>query len=310
MLSEFLGNTNGISKQQGVHYALDDMASGIAQNKSIGMEASLSLRNVPSTPGYDGNAEEYSSGKTAENYEITQYNAAIETGDLEDTCAKIFALKALDYVIFENSNEYDNRCYFYFKVETAKRGEILDIIKAMNPKDLSENIQSIKNQIDDFTSEEDILKKKKETIESTLNDAINSYDEIARVATAARDAESLAKIIDSKIRIIEKLSTERISINEQLDRLGRAKAEQLDRLEYAYFQITVSENKYIDGETLKDSWKAAVKSSVYDINRIFQEISVKLAVLLFTIIQYAIYILIIAFAAKYGWKIIKNIWNK
>ena len=48
------------------------------------------------------------------------------------------------------------------------------------------------------------LKKKKETIEETLNDAINSYNEIAKVATEARDAESLSRIIDSKIRIIER----------------------------------------------------------------------------------------------------------
>ena len=220
------------------------------------------------------------------------------------------ALKAKSYVIFENSNQYDTGCRFYFKVEKKYQEEILGVIKALDPKTLTENTRTIKRMIDDYTQEEDILKKKKQTIEDTLNNAINSYDEISRVATQARDAESLAKIIDSKIRIIERLSQERINISVQLDRLSRAKAEQLDRLSYTYFNVSIYENKYVNVDDLKDSWKMAVKKFVRDVNKIFQDVSINLLAVILMIFQYALYILILIVTAKYGWKIAKNIWNR
>jgi chromosome segregation ATPase len=156
----------------------------------------------------------------------------------------------------------------------------------------------------------EILNRKKASIESTLEDAIKSYDEISRVATQARDAQSLANIIDSKIRIIEKLSQERININEQLDRLGRQKAEQLDRLEYTYFHVYVYENKFMDAEMLKDSWKNEIKNFVAEINKIAQDSSIGLVALIFKIIQVALYLLIITITLKLGWKAAKIIWKK
>ncbi len=267
--------------------------------------ASLSTRNVAPTQ-----QQKSSIGNTAEDYEITEYNSTIETRDLKNTCAQVSGLKAKSYVIFENSNQNDTGCNFYFKVEKNYQEEILGVIKGLDPKTLVENIRTIKQVIDDYTQEEDILKKKKQTIENTLNNAINSYDEISRVATQARDAESLAKIIDSKIRIIERLSQERINISIQLDRIGRSRAEQIDRLAYTYFNVSIYENKYVNVDDLKDSWKMAIKKFVRDVNKIFQDVSINLLAVILMIFQYALYILILIVTAKYGWKIAKNIWNR
>jgi hypothetical protein len=154
------------------------------------------------------------------------------------------------------------------------------------------------------------LTKKKETIEETLNNAINSYDEIAALATQTKDVESLSKIIDSKIRIIEKLSQERININAQLDRLSRSKAEQLDKLEYTFFRVNIYENKYLDMDMLKDSWKLAIKKFFRDINKIVQDISINLFTVILLAIQYLLYLLLLLIAAKYFWRLAKYIWNK
>ena len=219
-------------------------------------------------------------------------------------------LKARDYVIFENANEYDTGCNYTFKVRNENKDEILAIVKSLNPRTLVENIHTIKRQIDDYTSEEEILKNKKEVIEKTLNDAVKSYDEISRLATQQRDVESLAKIIDSKIRIIEKLSRERVRVNEQLDRLSRAKADQMDRTQYVYFRLNVYENKFVDWKSIKDSWAAAIKKFVSNMNNVLQAISVNLIFVLFTIFQYVLYLLIIILAVKYLWKYIKYVWRK
>ena len=285
---------------------MDEMAYG---DKGGGIMESLSLssRNVASRmPSPESGAI----GSDAEDFEITKYNATIKTRPLEKACSAISSLKVKEYVIFENANEYDNGCNYTFKVKKDNKNEVLKVIEDLDPKEFTENTRTIKRLLDDFTSETEILNKKKETIENTLNNAINSYDEISRVATRAQDAESLAKIIDSKIRIIERLSQERININEQLDRLGRAKAEQIDRLEYLFFQINIYEDKFIDAERLKDSWKNEIKNFVFDINRIFQDSSVGIIKIIFLILQYALYLLVLLVSAKYAWKIGKYIWNK
>jgi len=249
-------------------------------------------------------------GDDAEEFEVKDYNANIETRHLEDTCKKITDLKIREDVIFENANEYEKSCNYSFKVKKDSVDEILAIIEALDPKDLNESTYTIKSLIDDYTSEVEILEKKMSSIEETLNDAVKAYDDIAKLATKAQDVESLAKIIDSKIRIIERLTQERINLNAQLERLGRAKAEQVDRLEYIYFNVYVVENKFVDAQNLKDSWKTAVKSFVRDMNSIVQDITINLVSLFFLIIQYIIYLFIVLVVAKYSWRFAKNIWKK
>lgn len=272
--------------------------------------AELSVRNVagsismPYPPSYQ------TTGDDAEEYEVTQYSARIETRRLEDSCAEVSALKKRDDVIFESANTYDRGCDFTFKVRHESVEEVLALIEAMDPKDLSENTYTIKQQIEDFTSEVDVLEKKRASIDATLASALSAYDEITRLATNTQNAEALAKIIDSRIGIIERLTQERININEQLDRLARAKAEQLDRLEYTYFSVSVYEDKFVDGEDLADSWKTAIKDFVRGVNQILQDLTVGLILLIFFIAQWALYALILLFVAKYGWKIGKNIWNR
>ena len=286
-----------------------DMAESFAGDASMqykgGTSANLSVRNIMPIPPMPGTV-----GNNAEDFEITDYNALIETRDIKNTCASITGLKSLKHVIFESSQESDKSCNYTFKVEHARAAEILAVIKDLNPKDLSENTQTIKRQIDDFTNQTEILEKKRASIDETLQTALKAYDQITALAIKTQDVASLAKIIDSKVQIIERLTQERININQQLDYLSRAKAEQLDRLEYTYFNINVYENKYIDGKSIKDSWHAAVKNFFYTVNLAIQNASINLIALLFVLIPYVIYGFILLVAAKYGWKLVKRIWNK
>jgi len=298
--------TNGLISQESTSYD----AGGYDQKSVVAYESAesaigLSLRNVI-TPA-SSNA---SVGDDAEEFEVTQYAAQIETRHLEDICKQISDLKSREDIIFENTNEYEKGCNYDFKVKHDSAPEVLSLVKKLDPKELRENTYTIKKLVDDYTSEVEILEKKIEVIEKTLGDAVKSYDELTRLATRTQDVESLAKIIGSKISIIERLTQERVNINVQLERLGRAKAEQLDRLDYVYFQINVIENKFIDGQALKDSWKSAIKSFVRDVNKIFQDITISLVALLFAILQYAIYFFILLVTAKYVWRLTKYIWRK
>lgn len=264
----------------------------------------LSARNVFPMPGSAPTV-----GDTAEEYEVRDYSAHIETGNLDETCGTILDLKSRDYVVFENSNTYDRGCSYTFKVKTDRVEEVLAQIKALDPKDLSENTYTIKRQIDDFTSEVDTWKNKLKTIDETLKSATSAYDQVTKIATQNGDASALAKIIDSKIQVIERLTQERLAAADQLDRFSRAKAEQLDRLDYTYFSVNVTESRYVDIESLKDSWKGAIRDFVRTINEIVQGSTITLIAFLFFLVHAALYILVVVFAAKWGWKWVKKIWN-
>lgn len=278
-----------------------------ALDSSYGM--GLSARNMTETAKIIPQ-QNYSQGNDAEDFEIVEYNASIETRGLETTCNKLADLKIKDYIIFENANKYERGCNYRFKVKKDNVSEVLNIIKNLSPKELSENIHTIKKTIDDFTSETEILTKKKESIDETLNNAIKAYDDISAIATKTEDAESLTKIIDSKVRIIERLTQERININAELERLARAKTEQLDRLEYTFFNVSVIENKFIDTKNIADSWKSSIKKFITNINNTAQGITINLAGFILLILQYIIYLFIILIFAKYGWKLVKYIWKK
>ncbi|HUT22306.1 MAG TPA: hypothetical protein VMX18_02765 [Candidatus Bipolaricaulota bacterium] len=263
----------------------------------------LSMRNVAPTPGY-------TTGNDAEEFEVTEYYATVETRELDETCATIATLKARPDVVFESAGEYDRGCNYVFKVEKDKVNEILEIVKGIDPKELTESTYTIKNLIEDYTSEIEILEKKLTSIDETLQKAMDAYDDVTSLATKVQDVETLAKIIDSKIAIIERLTQARININSQLDSIARSKAIQLDRLEYTYFHINILENKFVDGENLKDSWKAAIKAFVSDINETAQDITVNLVAFLFVVLQFALYLLILLVIVKYGWKFTKSFWKK
>lgn len=265
----------------------------------------LSTRNILPSP-----IPSQTSGDDAENYEVSDYAATFETHDREKTCKAISDLKAKDYVIFENSNQYDKACDFVFKVKHTNVEEVLAIIKSLDPKDLSENVRTIKQVVDDYTSEVEVLTKKKQSIEETLDTAIAAYNDITKLATDTRDADALAKVIDSKIKTIERLTAENITVTEQLDRLARARTQELDKIDYTYFRISVYEVDYIDGEQILDSWKYAIKDFVQTLNEILQGITLGLIGMILFAVQYLLYLFLVVFIIKFAWKFTKDIWNR
>ena len=70
------------------------------------------------------------------------------------------------------------------------------------------------------------------------------------------------------------------------------------------------EDKFINGENIRDSWNATVREFIHNINLIAQNITINLIAFLFVILQYVIYVLILLIVAKYVWQLAKLIWKK
>lgn len=293
---------------QAVEQSSGRAVGGFAAEESLSSyDSSYSTSPIypPSPPDAGGTM-----GEGAEDFEVVEYTAYVETRDLEKDCDTVAALKKLEYVTFESANEYDKGCDFNFKVKKANAEEILAVIEGLDPKDLSKNVYTIKRAIENILNEREILEKKGASIDETLESSISAYDEITKLATQTRDAEALAKIIDSKLQLIERLTQERININEQLNRLQQSEVRQLDQLEYTYFYVSVYENKFVDFEDLKDSWKLALQELIINISVVIQGLSLGLVALLLFTLQYVVYLLILVVVARYAWRFAKRIWQK
>jgi len=268
--------------------------------------ASLSSREESSS--YKGGNTSVS-GNQAEKYEVAEYNATIKTRQLDSACGAISGLKAREEVIFESAREYNYGCNYVFKVTKDKTDAVLDIIKGMKPKELIGDTYTIQGWVNDYTKEIDILQKKLAAIDETLSKAIVAYDEVAQAASGAKDIASMAEAIDSKIKTIERLATERINISARLDLIQNGKSQQLDRLDYTFFSVNITKDSIIEWQNLKDSWGYAIKESSARVNQAIQNISVNLVGFLFNLLQYIIYALILLLVAKYGWRLTKSIWK-
>lgn len=269
----------------------------------------LPVRNAEKSMMLPPQDDGYTVGADAENFEVTEYTGTVETRNLARTCGVFTELKAREDVIFENANEHDRGCYYRFKVANESVADVVGIIEGLKPRTFTEQTHTIQKVVEDYTSQVDILEAKLAVINETLETAVVAYDDVTKLATRTENAESLATIIDSKIRIIERLTQEKLRVTSDLERIERSKAEQLDRLLYTYFTMTVSEQKLVDMQWVKDSWRQATQQAVYDINNTIQDMSVLLVALLFKLVQFGIYLVIIVFVLKYAWRFAQYVWR-
>lgn len=272
------------------------------------MAPSLSVRNAANimpAPSYPGG----SVGADTEDFEVTSYFAQYETREGKRLCGTLNALKARPEIVFERTNTYERGCDMHFKVERTAADEVLAELKGLKPKELSENVHTIQKQVEDFTSTQTVLERKLAAIDETLDSSLSAYDDITSLATETQNADALVRIINGRIDVIERLTQERLSIVAQLERLSRQKAQALDGLIYTHFEVSVYENKFVDVRWIKDSWKEALQSFIFEFNLTLQDITLGLIAWVFFIGHYLLYALVILVVAKYGWHYVKLFWK-
>lgn len=252
---------------------------------------------------------DYSTGGDAEAFEVKTYSGTIKTRQLDETCDTMAILKDEAYVIFEDSNKNENSCYYRFKVEKNQAEEIVKIIQNLKPETLNVNAQSIRPQLESTEDEMIILQKKLDSIEETLEGAQSAYDEITRLATRQNDTETLAKIIDSKLNLIERLTTQRIEVKTQIDRYSEEKVNQLDRLNYAFFNISVFKDVMFDWKGIKNSWKFETKNMIDTFNHSLQGVTLGMVTYLIIFSQIVLYLFLSLFILKFVWRGVKKIWR-
>lgn len=298
-------NRHGLNNMR--HVGIESMEQDMLSNFASPSMQSSTYKKLSSTPRL---AEDISTHwSDLESFEMTRYNASIEAKSHTKFCNTFHELKSRTEVVFTNSSFSRLNCNFSFKVEKNYIAEIVDIIEEMNPKEFSQNTHTIKQALTDIATEEVFLTAQLDSVTSTLAEAKESYDEISGVAIANGDSQSLTKIIDSKLSMIEKLTNQSITLSRQLQQISQRQQDSLDHLEYVYFQVNVYQNNFINKTEIVDSWKSSMRDMVRNMNTIAQDLSVNLFVFLLSIMKYLIYSFVVVFTVKYGWKAAKKIWN-
>lgn len=232
----------------------------------------------------------YIPGNKAEDFEVRSYSFSYETYDKDNLCTELSDLKSQEDVIFTRANTYERGCSYGFKVVKDSAEEVLSVLEDLDPKDISESIQTIQKAVSNTQSEIDILNEKRVSIEKNLEEAIVAYDELSDLAKNKEDIESLTKLIDLKMNTINRLTEEKLNLNERIARYQKSQEEQLDRLKYVEFNVSVSEVLLIDWQQLSDSWRYTVQSFFRDINMIIQDVTLNLVTWVMRAVQAFIYI--------------------
>ena len=299
---------NLLSESTGLSMS-NDSISGFAPSAGINSASydkggySERMAKYPSAPTTG------SVGNDAEDFEVKDYTVGIETRDKDEMCGVVYGLKQRPEVVFEQSQVYDTGCSYVFKVVNKDAAAILTLVESLDPKTLNEQSYTIKSEITYYADEVVILENKLASLDKTLAEAIASYESLSQLATEVGDVESLVKVIDSKLMMIERLTNARIEASNRLDVMNKAKAESLDKTTYTYFRVTVYESVFVDTEAVFASWKSATQQFVRDTNVLLQDITIGFISFLLLVVKFSLYFVVLILVARYGWRFGKTLWR-
>lgn len=252
-------------------------------------------------------------GMYAEEFEQTSYYAFFDTRLFNETCTAIASLKPLNYVLFDYASENDSYCSYEFRVEEAYAPTVADAIRALYPDDFSANTATVAQTIKSQESERAYLERRLESLESTRAEAEDAYESLLEKAVTKGSVAELANVVNSRLHIIERLTQDIQTVEEQLERLDATQTDTLEETLYEHFSVQVQKRVLIDWETMKNDWHDSLSMSVINLNKVFVLLTLGLLEFvthaLVSILFIAIIVLGMVAATKYMRIAIQYIWK-
>lgn len=248
--------------------------------------------------------------RKAEDFELTSYQASIESRNVESDCQSIQALKADEAIIFLSANTSKDACSFTFKTEKKSEQKALAAIKALDPKSLTESVRTIEDTLISYDRRKEILEHELTTIQKILDDAIVSYEALSKLAITTGSVTNLRQAIYDKVDIIERLTQKKLSIEQELRQIGDSTSSNKEEIQYTQFSVSVYKNTFVDKDALISSWKREIKQFINEINISAQSLSIGLITFIFMLVKYILYFLVVVVIVKYLKKIVVYIWNR
>ncbi len=266
-----------------------------------------------SEPGFSPPVFPEEGGGDAEDYERRNYSARYETRRFEETCTVISDLKPLEYVVFNNSSKSENFCNYAFRVEVEYEDDIVAQLKALDPRDFNINTSTIERSIEYSDSELVMQKRRLASTQETLNQAEIAFNSLIARATREGDTKTLSEVINNKISTIDRLTQQLLNTQERIDRLTKGKGDQLEQIEYANFNVSVSKTTFLDGQRFADEWKERIQKLFLKLNATLLALTVGLISFALSAIEFIVFASIavvgVTIFTKGMWVVVKRIWH-
>jgi len=252
-------------------------------------------------------------GEDAEDYEKRNYNASYQTRKFEETCTAISDLKPLEYVVFNNSNKGERWCNYNFRVDVEHEDEIVQKLKALDPRDFSIDTSTIERSIEYSDSELVMLERRKVSTTETLTQAEKAFNDLIAQATRSGDTATLSEVINNKISTVDRLNQQLLNTQDRIDRLTKGRGEQIEQIEYAHFYVSVEKVMLLDTENFADVWKQRVQEMFSNANATLLALTVGLVSFVLAAIEFIVFAAIavigITIFAKLMWTVVRRIWK-
>jgi len=292
--------------EQGESFKSMSMTDSVSRSPQYEMSYDVGGASNTSRPAPSGGTGSYDEVA----YEARQYTIAYKTGDFEEVTAAIEAYKPNLAVVFEQATHNDTYAQYRFKVAREHVDTVLATLEELGPTGLTEQTEVVKKQLMRYAGELEILEQQEALLLSTLTDVNAAYNELVTLSKDTGDVETLATVINDKLKYVQDLSQRRIQVAAQIERIAQRKAELMDRIEYVYFTVTVMKYQFIDGDDLKDDWVAGVRGVVYDMSTTLQWLTFGLMQLFLLLLVLAVYGAVLLFIGKHGWRLVRAYWQR
>lgn len=249
--------------------------------------------------------------RNAEKYERTGYSASYETRRFDQTCDAIEGLKPLEYVLFDSASRGERSCWYQFRVESGKSEEVLAKLKELKPTDLSVDVQSVAQSIENSADRIEALKRQRAAIVATLTQAEAAYDDAIR-AVRGSGVGNLGSLVTDKLNTIERLTNSRLALDERISALEEGKKDTVDDTSYTHFSVSVSRVVVVDWKTIGDSWRYAFSRAISEASSALMDILFGIPVIALQVLWLFVVALagvaLLALFARLARSIIRRIW--
>lgn len=244
-----------------------------------------------------------------ETFETTNYYVSGRLRAFDEACDTLASLKADDRYHFKTLNTGLNHCRATFYTEDTYISQVMNTLEQYNGVTASWDTTSVTRHRENLESRDTIVRQQLASVERTLREAETAYDEIATFARSTRDAATLSKAIDSKLRQVEQLTQRKISLSSQLDTLAQQAADLNERLDMVEVSVNFTRSFAKNPDDTSRAWEAAWETLRDTWTNFGIGLTAYFGVFLLYVLQYGLYLLVLIVVARFGWKLVRKIWR-
>jgi hypothetical protein len=284
-----------------------DMAYAPEMMGRGGMESAQSLSIAE--PGYMPPPSPGGFVSELERYETTDYSVNARTNQFDALCDTLTALKADDRFDFRSLNSSLNNCNAVFFTEERYAGELVPQLQQFDGVTITRSTNSVTRHRQQLQGRADILEQQLASVNRSLATAETQFDEIAAFARDNNDASAFSEAIQEKLRLIDTLTSRKISLTSQLDSLYQQSAELEERLGVVQFTVSVQRSFPLTPSENTRKWEQAWDDLKDTYTDTLIGLTTVFGIFLLWTGRIALYLLVVLVVIRLLWKFVRFIWK-